>query len=301
MNTLPQSLAAMPWLEPSWQLWQQARAGHRLSHGWLLCGGEGIGKHRLALALAHSLLCEQGKDCGLCRGCQLLAAGNHPDFIELKPDGKVIKVEQIRALLQELSHTAHQGGARVVVVHQADAMNGASANALLKTLEEPAPGVHILLVSDHVNRLLPTIASRCQRLLVATPTLSQSQAYLGQPSLPTEKLCRYLKLLGGPLALHQAMEQQRLERIDAWQLAWQRSLADGLLDDTLIKLDADDAALALKLLYIELVADQKSYINQVYSRLPLARAVADAYQTFQLQSGLNHVAVFQHLLSHASP
>ncbi|WP_157509017.1 DNA polymerase III subunit delta' [Ferrimonas futtsuensis] len=296
--TLPKALTAMPWLQRSWQLWQQSLNSGRLTHGWLICGAQGIGKTDLALALADSLLCDQGTGCGLCRGCQLLAAGNHPDRLVIQPDPRVIKVEQIRELIHALEGTAHQGGRRVVVIHQADAMNTAAANALLKTLEEPAPGVHLLLISDAPNRLPATIISRCQRLLVASPSRQQSLQWLGEGRVAPQQIDGLLRLFGGPLKLAEALESGQLETIESWRSGWQRSLESGVLDPVLFGLDDAQAAQALKLLYIDLVADPRAYVASLSRYQSLAREVAELHQRFETQPGLNAVAVFQQLLLH---
>ena len=122
-----------------------------------------------------------------CLACNWFAQGNHPDFRLLQPealaeegeadDGKESKkkpsqqitIEQIRGLDEFLNVGTHRGGLRVVLVHPTEAMNRNSANALLKTLEEPAPSTLFLMVSNEPNRLLPTIRSRCQAMPVPLP------------------------------------------------------------------------------------------------------------------------------------
>ncbi|TKB50404.1 DNA polymerase III subunit delta' [Ferrimonas sediminicola] len=297
MNPLPAPLVEMPWLARSWQLWHQSLASGRLSHGWLICGARGIGKGALADTLADSLLCESANLCGYCRGCQLLAAGNHPDRMVISPDPRVIKVEQIRDLIQTLEGTAHQGGRRVVVIQQADAMNGAAANALLKTLEEPGTGVHLLLVSDAPNRLPATIISRCQRLMVTSPSRGQSLAWLGEGRVDPAKLDGLLRLFGGPLKLAEALASGEVDAIEAWRQGWQRSLSSGVLDPVLFGLDDAQAAQALKLLYIDLVADPHAYVTSLKRYQSVARAAAALHHRFETQPGLNPAAVFQQLIN----
>ena len=165
-----------------------------LPHALLVYGKPGIGKVEFARAMAQSLLCEAPEKaiaCGKCPACGWFREGNHPDFRELLPESmsedeidadapddpdarekkksKEIKIEQIRDLGSFMTLTTHRAGFRVLLVHPAEAMNPAAANALLKTLEEPPPRTVILLVTDRIGRLLATIKSRCQRLMVPSP------------------------------------------------------------------------------------------------------------------------------------
>ena len=175
-------------LHPStWQALQSRRA--RLPHALLLAGQRGIGKFDLARAFAAALLCENpmpdGQACGQCLACGWQTQGNHPDFRLLVPDAlgegeegedegkeskkkasRQITIDQVRALDEFLSVGTHRGGLRIVLVYPAEAMNRSTANALLKSLEEPLPGTLFLLVSSEPNRLLPTIRSRCQAVPV---------------------------------------------------------------------------------------------------------------------------------------
>jgi DNA polymerase-3 subunit delta' len=168
-----------------WQidLWRRAVAAEsRQAHALLLSGPPGQGKRDFAEAYAARVLCRrpdaQGHACGECEGCRLRLSGNHPDLLRIVPEadlpeeaqsgGKTkpssqIVVDQIRALREQLSVTAHQSSLRVVLIDPAEAMNMNTANALLKLLEEPPAGSLFLLVSSAPRRLLPTIRSRCQQ------------------------------------------------------------------------------------------------------------------------------------------
>ena len=165
-----------------------------MPHAILIHGPAGIGKVEFARALAAALLCEAPRGpeaCGSCPSCHWFSQGNHPDFREIVPeaaaeddDGEgaeaegaraekaksvVIKVDQIRAVSDFIALTTHRDGYRVLLLHPAEALQPASANALLKTLEEPPPRTLIALVSDRPARLLPTIRSRCRLLALAPP------------------------------------------------------------------------------------------------------------------------------------
>ena len=176
----------------------------RLPHALLFHGRSGIGKLHLASVLAQSLLCEkpanQGLACGVCPACAWFASGNHPDFRLIQPEAlvpaqeeaeagegveegkkkpsKQIKIEQIRALSDFLNVGSHRNGYRVVLIHPAESMNPGSANALLKSLEEPSTGVVFLLVSHQPSKLLPTVRSRCHALTLTLPSRELSLRWL---------------------------------------------------------------------------------------------------------------------------
>jgi DNA polymerase-3 subunit delta' len=110
----------------------------------------------------------------------MFCAAQHPDFFAVHPieDSKLIRVEQIRALSEQLVLTAHAGGATVALISPADSMNANAANALLKSLEEPRAAVTLILVTATPSRLPATILSRCLRLRIATPSRAASVAWL---------------------------------------------------------------------------------------------------------------------------
>lgn len=136
----------------------------RLAHAYLFDGPTGIGKKLVAQALACSFLCETGCGCGSCPSCTQLAAGSHPDFHLLQPDGDTIKIDQIRILQPQLALHSFAGRGKVCLIDSAELMTREAANALLKTLEEPTAETLIILISSRPESLLETIRSRCQRL-----------------------------------------------------------------------------------------------------------------------------------------
>ena len=215
-----------PWLEPAWQRLQAHLDTGRIPHALLLHGPGGLGKAGLAARFAQKLLCTGTLPmaCGQCPACRLFLADTHPDYQRVGPEepGKAIKVEAIRKLITDLALKPQYGGFRVLVIDQAEQMNLSSANALLKTLEEPADKTLILLISDRPSRLLPTILSRCQKWPVRPPTASVAIAWLQlqQPDCAAEVL---LSAAGGSplraLALAKtdvvARRQQRFEEFTA--------------------------------------------------------------------------------------
>ncbi len=175
--------ALYPWLQSAFDHLDALRRDDRIPGALLIQGGEGLGKRSLALHLAARLLCLAPKDplpCGVCHGCHLFKAGTHPDLKILEPEeaGKMIKVDQVRKVIQDLSLMSLYDGYRVIVIHPADQMNQNAANALLKTLEEPAPKNLIILVTHRPQRLLPTIRSRCQTLSIPRPQKDIALAFI---------------------------------------------------------------------------------------------------------------------------
>lgn len=149
----------------------------RVPHAIMLHGAKGIGKRLLAETFARRLLCGETKD--LLGGGGLLSydeehelypqikAASTPDYIIIEPEEgkKEISVKIVRESLKKLSLSSD--GRRVIIIDAADEMNANSANALLKTLEEPGEGVHIILIAHSLSKLLPTIISRCRQFRVS--------------------------------------------------------------------------------------------------------------------------------------
>lgn len=145
------------------------RAGldaEKLAHAYLFAGPSGVGKTTVATALAQAFNCPAapGRGCGTCSVCTRIARKVHPDYVEVEPDGRYIRVAQVRELETRVELGAHEGHVLVVVLTPADRMNTAAANALLKTLEEPKSGVCFVLASAAPHALLATVRSRCQIL-----------------------------------------------------------------------------------------------------------------------------------------
>ncbi len=175
----------------------------RLPHALLLRGREGIGKLAFAEAVARALLCEKpqagGRACGKCAACAWMEQGSHPDFRRLEPEiltesrepeegsekkpSLEIRIEQVREIAGFIAMTTHRGGPKVVLIHPAESLNVNAANALLKNLEEPPPRTYFLLVAHRWHQLLPTIRSRCEQVVLATPSHAEARDWLGQQKL----------------------------------------------------------------------------------------------------------------------
>jgi DNA polymerase-3 subunit delta' len=147
---------------------QNAAARDRIPHAYLFYGMEGIGKRTVAEVFAKALNCESGRDsldaCDTCASCLKIDHGNHPDVITIKAEGQFIRVKDIRELQEQMKFRPFEGGKRIFIVLDADKMNIVSANALLKTLEEPSASNILILITSRLHMLPMTILSRCQHL-----------------------------------------------------------------------------------------------------------------------------------------
>jgi DNA polymerase-3 subunit delta' len=230
----PGSQLALPWLAPA-----LATAQRVPGHALLLHAAPGQGALHWGIALAQAALCDvppaAGLACGECASCRLVQARSHPDLRVLMPEAqavalgwqespgekrrasKQIRIEELRGLSDWAHMSAARGRGKQALIFQAEAMNDHAANALLKTLEEPAPGTRLVLTSAEPARLLPTVRSRCQ--VVAMPQIAATLAlpWLRQQGIADDAQARSLlaATAGQPLAV----AQWRSLGIDA--AAWQ--------------------------------------------------------------------------------
>ncbi len=233
-----------PWFMPQWQRLCAQQRADRLPHALLLSGPAGVGKHDFAQTLANLLLCHQPTadgPCNHCHSCELRIAGHHPDLFLVSPEaeGKPIKVDQVRLLIDHLHSTAQQGGYRVVIMEPAEALNTSSANALLKILEEPGEKTLLILVCHQPGQLMPTIRSRCQRIDFAAPSHAEATAWLSDTlGLDAERADQLLRLShGAPLKARRLYEGNLLEQ--------RKKLMSGLADLLRGRVAVNDLALQL--------------------------------------------------------
>jgi DNA polymerase III, delta'' subunit len=136
-----------------------------LSHAYLLTGADGIGKKDVAQWVAMRLFCidlQGSMPCGECEECTRIISGQHPDVVEIAPDGQSIKVEQVRFLKAEFSKSGVEGARKVFIIEQANKMTTSAANSLLKFIEEPSGEVTAFLLAENRSLMLPTIVSRTE-------------------------------------------------------------------------------------------------------------------------------------------
>jgi len=163
-------------------LLSRATARGTLPPSLLFAGPSGVGKRRVALAIAEAVNClkprasaELERDaCGECASCKRIARGVHLDVIVIEPgDSGSIKIEQVRDVIDRADYRPFEGKRRVVIIDEADALVPAAQNALLKTLEEPPSASIFVLVSSMPDALLPTVISRCPRLRFAPLSIAE--------------------------------------------------------------------------------------------------------------------------------
>lgn len=198
---MSESLTLAPWI--------QRQLTHLLGqrgHAWLLQGPSGLGQYELGLGLAQAWLCEQptpAGPCGLCGSCHLVGSHAHPDLAVLMPEtvmlergwplsekaqkeiddknrkpSKEIRVEAMRDAVAFAQRTSARGRGLAVLVYPAERMNHVTANALLKTLEEPPGDTRFVLASEATHQLLPTIRSRCQTHAMSWPEETEAMDWL---------------------------------------------------------------------------------------------------------------------------
>ena len=145
----------------------------KMPHALIFTGIEGVGKCMTALALSMVANCtgppgqrqeEANWACGGCRSCKKILSGNHPDVLVVEPEGPMIKIDQIRNLIQTLTLKPFEAKMRVVIIRSSHTMNAAAGNALLKVLEEPPNHTILILTALQTTDLLPTIISRCRQI-----------------------------------------------------------------------------------------------------------------------------------------
>lgn len=267
----------LPWHEPLWHRLRTQHGQGRLPQVILLAGPRGLGKDIFSRQMAAYLLCEAAgeRPCGECRGCVQLRAASHPDALLLSTDGlhclaapdpatqdgaiqmwapdkdskkRDVGVDGIRSLIERLGLSRHYGAARIAVISPADALNASGANMLLKTIEEPSPGTHLVLVSERWRELPATLRSRCQIWRLAAPKAAQVLPWLRvrHPGQDDAALAPYRR---APLLAGRALESEAAERREQWA----RALAAPVDSPRFPALKREDARLGLEC-WLELAA-----------------------------------------------
>ncbi|WP_428240965.1 DNA polymerase III subunit delta' [Gynuella sp.] len=203
------------WFEPVYRAQLQRFTQQKLPHAILLSGGRESGAEILADRLAERILCQRDNQfsCGQCKACLLVGAGSHPDYLSVRVDGGAsqIKVDRIRALIEFSQATAQVGHYKVIVIHECHKMNLASANALLKVLEEPPSNTFLILQTDSAEMLLPTIRSRCSVVPVPVASKEQAAEWLRYSSFADDRVELLLEICS-----HNPFRVLRLQQLDAF-------------------------------------------------------------------------------------
>lgn len=188
----------LPWLRETWNQLVNSGTQNRLSHALGMEHKPALGSDKLLETLVSWLICQsaekKSQPCKRCKSCLLFLAGTHPDIRRLKPEsGRTLGVDEIRLLQSALAQSTHQGGVKIAVIEQAEKMTVNAANALLKTLEEPAGDTYLILTVRRFDDLLPTIRSRLQVYSLFPPGEAELAAWLSQYSNTTVSASAYLQ------------------------------------------------------------------------------------------------------------
>jgi len=279
-----------PWQNELWQSLSQNQT--RRHHAFLMYGRAGIGKYDFAVNFSQSLLCSNkdaaGHACQQCSSCHWFQDDSHPDFRLISPEQNEvaedepsttkkqkkktqISIAQIRELSDFLSLSSHQNdGVRIVLIQPAEALNAASANALLKVLEEPMPNVVFILIAHQLQRLLPTIISRCQKVKMPIPTEAQSLAWLSANGVSNaEQQLAYME--GSPIKVFN--EQSEFEALlQIWsQLAMGQRMQPQSAASIVLANSVESGVTALQKWIYDLMAVK--LCKQIRYHLPYASAL----------------------------
>jgi DNA polymerase-3 subunit gamma/tau len=161
----PQTFASVCGQEVVARTLANAIRAHRIHHAYLFTGPRGVGKTSMARILAKALCCESGpttEPCGVCEHCKRIADSTHPDVKEVDA-ARYNGVDNVRELSEGMTFTPAMARAKVYIMDEVHMFSNSAWNALLKVLEEPPPHVHFIFATTEVERVLPTVQSRCQR------------------------------------------------------------------------------------------------------------------------------------------
>jgi DNA polymerase-3 subunit delta' len=201
----------------------------RLGGSLLLVGPDGVGKRRVAMELAQRELCFRRSACGQCQGCLMFKGAlpvELPNLLRIAPEGKagLIRIGAIRGddlveggVIQWAHRAPVPGCHRWILVEDAHRLNGASANMLLKTLEEPPPGTHFLLVTHRPEAMLQTIRSRCERIGFQPLSAEETWAVARREGWEENSREPWTALAAGTLRyLEPEAFQRASDQVDAW-------------------------------------------------------------------------------------
>ena len=291
---------------------RRALAGQRVHHAYLFDGPDGVGKELAAFGLAQALVCERRAEgaseaCGACRACARAVPRPgesrpiHPDVVVIErglydpaalgrrtPETQDISIDQVRVLvLARAAFPPHEGKAKVFVVRRAEELSNSAANALLKTLEEPGPRTHFVLLSATADSLLPTIRSRTQRVRFAALPDATVAELLEARGVEPARAAEIARLAGGSMATAAALgdpdESARREDFVARALA---------------ALDASDTEGAYELAEDAKKGDKASLVRQIGA---LAAALAErARAAAGAHDAVADVAAARHALALAA-
>lgn len=280
-----------PWFEPTFEQINNALTQQKLHHGLLLHGLSGIGKSGFAEQLAERLLClspKHGQACHQCKSCLLNRAATHPDKLLINGDGKAIGIEQIRAITPFCQTSSALNHHKVVVIEMAEQMTLASANALLKTLEEPAAGRFIILVVNDLSRLPATVLSRCLMFNVVV-SKSQGHAFLNEQGINADEPA-FDTLINQPLKLCELLAQDGLV-----ELKWLFQCASDLIAQNHTAMNVIETQKKL----LDVVQSDPSYIDIFSNYLLFFLSQIQQNQTISLHDYQTRIKIVKDFVFHA--
>jgi DNA polymerase-3 subunit delta' len=225
------TVGIFPWQQLIWQHLLSYIHQQRVPQALLFSGPSGLGKRRLADYYSEALLCHTPITeasphtpiaCGECVSCKLLKANTHPDFFAIEPDepGKAIGIDKIRQLIVKLALKPQYDTYRLVVLHPADNLTIAAANAFLKCLEEPNERTCFILISDQIYKLPATIRSRCQTISFSLPQPHITEDWLQQQGVPPPYQSLTNMAGGSPLIAKEYAEREFMQLRNAYFEIW---------------------------------------------------------------------------------
>ena len=170
------------------RLLHNALSHGRLAHAYLFAGPPGVGKHTAAIQMAKVMACETASRdaCDACVACHKIETGNHPDVLDMQPEGASIRIEHIRTIQHRLSYKPYESRRMTVILDRCESLTPPATNALLKVLEEPPSHVLMLLLTRHKAVLPLTITSRCQVVPFRTLTSAHIHAILSRQEMAAD-------------------------------------------------------------------------------------------------------------------
>ncbi|MEE9910126.1 MAG: DNA polymerase III subunit delta' [Deltaproteobacteria bacterium] len=192
---------------------QKAMTQERVGQSYIFSGLDAIGKKTLALAFMQALNCEDADEktgaCGNCPSCRKMIHGNHPDIHLVATEAQFIRIDAIRHIQEQMAFKPLEGGKRVFIIDDADKMNEQAANALLKTLEEPAADNIIILVTARPYWLPQTILSRCRHVRFNPPPAETVARFLiEQKKMAPPQALLLASLSGGSIGQAMALNSE---------------------------------------------------------------------------------------------